>query len=408
MQMMTRVDRALAVYRNPRLKPDIDIDALYAGNYIGSCALLRSSVFGELALSNIKTAEQLIYAAALELCVRQGAIAHVPRVLCHRRDQKSDLRTLEGDLGLLAEHMHARNVSAHITRDDAYNRVVYETSDPQKLVSIIIPTKDHASMLDDCVSSILEKAGYGAFEIVLVENNSTQPETFAFYEELAKRDARVKVVTYEGAFNFSKIVNYGVSQSSGELVLILNNDTKAITDGFLDIMAGYFERPEVGVVGPMLRYPDALVQNAGIALMMSGCLGFMNQNRAPECDQGYLGSLVHPREYSAVLGACLMARRGEFDAVGGFTEELAVTYNDVDFCWKLRERGLRCVFTPYAELYHLEFASRGRDRVNEQRAIQTELEAGIMRQRWPQYFACGDPVYNPACSQVDPNFKLGR
>lgn len=403
-----QVDRALAVYRNPRLKPDIDIDALYAGNYIGSCALLRSSVFGELALSNIKTAEQLIYAAALELCVRQGAIAHAPRVLCHRRDQKSDLRTLEGDLGLLAEHLHARNVSAHITRDDAYNRVVYETSDPQKLVSIIIPTKDHAPMLDDCVSSILEKAGYGAFEIVLVENNSTQPETFAFYEELAKRDARVKVVTYEGAFNFSKIVNYGVSQSNGELVLILNNDTKAITDGFLDIMAGYFERPEVGVVGPMLRYPDGPVQNAGIALMMSGCLGFMNQNRAPECDQGYLGSLVHPREYSAVLGACLMARRGEFDAVGGFTEELAVTYNDVDFCWKLRERGLRCVFTPYAELYHLEFASRGRDRVNEQRAIQTELEAGIMRQRWPQYFACGDPVYNPACSQVDPNFKLGR
>lgn len=243
MQMMTRVDRALAVYRNPRLKPDIDIDALYAGNYIGSCALLRSSVFGELALSNIKTAEQLIYAAALELCVRQGAIAHVPRVLCHRRDQKSDLRTLEGDLGLLAEHMHARNVSAHITRDDAYNRVVYETSDPQKLVSIIIPTKDHASMLDDCVSSILEKAGYGAFEIVLVENNSTQPETFAFYEELAKRDARVKVVTYEGAFNFSKIVNYGVSQSSGELVLILNNDTKAITDGFLDIMGRILRAP---------------------------------------------------------------------------------------------------------------------------------------------------------------------
>lgn len=403
-----QVDRALAVYRNPRLKPDIDIDALYAGNYIGSCALLRANAFGELALANIKTAEQLIYAASLELCVRQGAIVHAPRVLCHRRERKGDLRTLKGDPGLLAEHLHARNVSAHITRDDAYNRVIYETSEPQKLVSIIIPTKDHASMLDDCVSSILEKAGYDTFEIILVENNSTQPETLAFYEEVTKRDARVKVVTYEGAFNFSKIVNYGVSQSSGELVLTLNNDTKAITDGFLDIMAGYFERPEVGVVGPMLRYPDGLVQNAGIALMTSGCLGFMNQNRAPEYDQGYLGSLAHPREYSAVLGACLMVRRDDFDAVGGFTEELAVTYNDVDFCWKLRERGLRCVFTPYAELYHLEFASRGRDRVNEQRAIQTELEAGIMRQRWPRYFACGDPVYNPACSQVDPNFKLGR
>lgn len=403
-----QVDRTLAVYRNPRLKPDIDIDALYAGNYIGSCALLRAGVFGELTLSDIKTAEQLIYAASLELCARQGAIVHVPRVLCHRRDRKSDLRALEGDPELLAEHLHTRNVSAHITRDDAYNRVIYESCEPQKLVSIIIPTKDHASMLEDCVSSILEKAGYDAFEIILVENNSVQPETFAFYEELTKRDAHVKVVTYEGDFNFSKIVNYGVSQSSGELVLILNNDTRVITDGFLDIMAGYFERPEVGVVGPMLRYPDGLVQNAGIALMMSGCLGFMNQNRAPECDQGYLGSLVHPREYSAVLGACLMARRGDFDVVGGFTEELAVTYNDVDFCWKLRERGLRCVFTPYAELYHLEFASRGRDRVNEQRAVQTELEAGVMRQRWPQYFACGDPVYNPACNQADPNFKLGR
>ncbi len=403
-----QVDKALAAYRSPRLKSDLDIDALYAGNYIGSCALVRASALDDLAVLDAETAEQWVYGAALRSSMEQGAVAHVPRVLCHRRDRKHGAHVPASDPQVLADHLHARDVSAHIVRDDVCNKVIYEVSDPQRLLSIVIPTKDHAPMLADCIESILDKAGYDAFEIVLVENNSVEPETFAFYEDIVNREERVKVVTYEGDFNFSKIVNYGVAQSKGELVLVLNNDTKAITDGFVRIMAGYLERPEVGVVGPLLRYPDGLVQNAGIALMTSGCLGFMNQNRAPECDRGYLDSLAHPREYSAVLGACFMMRRADFDAVGGLTEELAVTYNDVDFCWKLRERGLACVFTPYAELYHLEFASRGRDRVNERRAIQTELEAGIMRQRWPHHFACGDPLYNPACDQANPYFKLGR
>ncbi len=397
-------EKRTGTFRAPRLKPDINPDLLFAHNYIGTCVLVRTETFRQIDLVKQSFAGNVVYRLAVNLSFEADAVAHVARILNHR--QKDDFFDMDAEPDIVKTFLHDHDIDAHVERVGMFNEVAYTVVQPEPMVSIVIPTKDHADLLNACVSSILSKADYENFEIVLVENNSTDPKTFLLYEELSCQDERVRVVTFEGGFNYSKIINFGASQARGELLLLLNNDTEAISSGFLRTMVGYFSRMDIGVLGALLRYKDGLVQNAGVALMLDGRLGFVNQNSMPELHEGYLGSLACPYGYSALLGACQMVRHSVFDQVGGYSEELGVTYNDIDFCWRVVSGGLRCVYTPYVQLYHREFASRGRDYVSKERSIQTEREAGTMRLRWPEYFAFGDPVFNPACDAKSPYFKL--
>ena len=248
----------------------------------------------------------------------------------------------------------------------------YALPKPAPLVSIVIPTKDHVETLDACVMSIARKATYANYEIVLVENNSEDLETFACYETLPERVASAsegkgvaRVVYWPGEFNYSQIITLGVEHAKGDYLLLLNNDTKVIVPGFIEELMGYLQRPDAGVVGAKLYFADHLVQHAGILVGVRGALAHANQDFSAK-REGYLARAVRPGNFSAVTGACQMVRRDVFEQVGGYNEELAVGFNDADFCLRVWEAGYRTIFTPYAELHHYEFTSRGREEASEE------------------------------------------
>ena len=247
----------------------------------------------------------------------------------------------------------------------------YALPEPAPLVSIVIPTKDHVETLDACVMSIAQKATYANYEIVLVENNSEAPETFAYYETLPERVAAAsegkgvaRVVYWPGEFNYSQIINFGVEHAKGDYLLLLNNDTEVISPDFIEEMMGYLQRPDAGVVGAKLCFADHLVQHAGILVGVRGALAHANQDFSAK-REGYLARAVRPGNFSVVTGACQMVRRDVFEQVGGYNEKFAVGFKDTDFCLRVWEAGYRTIFTPYAELYHYEFTSRGREEASE-------------------------------------------
>lgn len=248
----------------------------------------------------------------------------------------------------------------------------YALPEPAPLVSIVIPTKDHVETLDACVMSIAQKATYANYEIVLVENNSEAPETFAYYETLPERVAAAsegkgvaRVVYWPGEFNYSQIINFGVEHAKGDYLLLLNNDTEVISPDFIEEMMGYLQRPDAGVVGAKLCFADHLVQHAGILVGVRGALAHANQDFSAK-REGYLARAVRPGNFSVVTGACQMVRRDVFEQVGGYNEKFTVGFKDTDFCLRVWKAGYRTIFTPYAELYHYEFTSRGREEASEE------------------------------------------
>lgn len=399
---------------HPRLKPHFNRDALYSHNYIVHMLMVKASLLDQKGLSTVAVEGAQDY----DLCLKAseaGPLGHVARVLYHWRVHDGSVNdngtakpyALKGGQCALLEHFARRGISVKV--DHGESPFTYHVSylmDHHPLVSVIIPTMDHTSLLDTCVTSLLDKAGWDNLEVLIVENNSKEPATFTYYDQLVDRDDRIRILRYEGPFNYSKIINYGVRAAKGEYLLLLNNDTEALSDNCVATLASYFQRPEVGIVGPLLLFPDGLVQTSGLALMRDARLGFLNQFLTQKTHGGYLGSLEHPRDLSAVLGAAQMVRRELFEAVGGYDEMLAVTYNDVDFCWRVREKEKLVVYTPYAQFSHREFASRGRDTTTAQKAIQTEREAEIMRAKWPSFFRDGDPELNPECDLASPWFAL--
>lgn len=402
---------------SPLLKPDFNLDLLYSHNYIVHLLMVSKRILERVELSPDEVNGSQDYDLSLKAYEAARSIVHVPRVLYHWRQHKDSSNAgnttakpyaIAAGKRALENHFKRRGIRATVEETDTpyvyQPRFLPPSGNP--LVSIIIPTKDHVDYLRPCLASLLEKARYPHYEILLLENNSEEAATFAFYRELDERYENIRIIRYQGPFNYSKIVNHGARHAKGEYLFLLNNDTEAISDGFLEDMLGYFSRPEVGVVGPLLLFPDGLIQQAGLALMTSGRLGFMNQNHSLCTNEGYLGSSSCGFNYSAVLGACQMVRKSVFDQLDGYCEDLAVTYNDVDFCWRIREAGYSVVFTPYSRFYHKEFGSRGSDTASAERAQQTEREAGIMRMRWPEFFALGDPCLNPNCSKNSPYFKL--
>ena len=401
----------------PRFKPDFNRDALYSHNYAVHMLMVKRAVIDSLGPSSPGLEGAQDYDLTLKAS-ELAPVGHVPRVLYHWRTHEKSTNSgnlqakpyaVQAGIRAIEQHFSRRGISVRVeAASSPYTYRVSYSVEHEPLISIIIPTKDHPDLLEPCVDSLLEKAGWSNYEILLVENNSSEPETFALYQKLLDLDQRIRLVTYEGEFNYSKIINFAAREAKGDLLFFLNNDTQAISDGCIRSLAGYFQRPEVGVVGPLLLFPDGLVQTAGLALMSDRRLGFINQNLTLETHGGYLASLECPRNYSAVLGAAQMVRKDVFDAVGGYDERLAVTYNDVDFCWRVRETGKLIVYTPQSQFFHREFATRGRDAISPERAAQTEHEALLMMSKWSDYFKDGDPELNPGCDSASPWFKLPK
>lgn len=249
-------------------------------------------------------------------------------------------------------------------------------------------------MLKDCVASIHARSTYTNYEIIIIENNSETEEIHACYQELQK-DARVRVIYWEGEFNYASINNFGVKQAKGEYLLFLNNDITVITPDWIQELLMFVQRSDVGAAGAKLYYPDGSIQHAGVIVGIGGYAGHaFKRGRPEELGSGYMCRLDITQNLSAVTGACLMVRKAVFDAISGFDSLYKVAANDVDICLRIRRAGYLVVFTPFAELYHYESKTRGYEDTPEKQA-RLEKELSAFRARWKDVLEQGDPYYNP-------------
>ena len=364
-------------------KPDFAPDNLASQNYIGNCVAVREDVLDERALA--LAGESTLWNFNRYICEKctQDEICHISRALFEDTDR--------GDEAADAIQAHGEE-SEHVN-----------TEDEKPLVSIIIPNYEHTEDLRRCVDSIFEINSYENFEIIIVENNSKADDIFAYYGELQeKHPDKVRVIKWDGAFNYSAINNYGAAQAKGDLLLLLNNDTKIIEPGSIGRMAWYAMRGNTGAVGACLLYEDKTIQHSGVIVGIGPDRTAVHPNAGVSViERGYRDSIHHVQNYSAVTGACLMVRRALYEELGGLDEELAVAYNDVDFCLRLRQRGLLNVYVPGAMLYHYESRSRGYDDKGERHA-RFLRESAMFRDRWQAYIDDGDRYYNPNLSKDRP------
>lgn len=406
----------------PVFKTRLNVDLLHSHNCVTHFLMVEKALIDRIGMSPEDVAGAQDYDLTLR-CLAAGArFEHVAHVLYHWRvhpgstaDGSADSKPYAIEAGRLALQRHFDSLGVHGTVEESETpfvyRMRYALPEPAPLVSIVIPTKDHVETLDACVMSIAQKATYANYEIVLVENNSEDQETFAYYETLPERvtaasggKGAARVEWWPGEFNYSQIINFGVKDAKGDYLLLLNNDTEVISPDFIEEMMGYLQRPDAGVVGAKLYFADHLVQHAGIVVGVRGALAHANQDFSAK-REGYLARAVRPGNFSAVTGACQMVRRDVFEQVGGYNEEFAVGFNDADFCLRVWEAGYRTIFTPYAELYHYEFTSRGREEANEEKMRRWKREQALFVQRWPEFFLDGDPWLGPNLSAESEYFS---
>ena len=274
--------------------------------------------------------------------------------------------------------------------------------DPTARVSIIIPTKDKVDLLRVCIESIRKHTNHPSYEILVISNNSEEKATYAYLDQ-AMRDGTLRFLRHDIPFNYAALNNFAVRHCDSPYLLFLNNDTEVVSPEWLTAMLEFAQHQDIGAVGAKLLYPDDTIQHAGVVLGIGGVAGHSHRY-LPEHHLGYFGQHNLVRNYSAVTAACLLTRREVFEAVGGFNEELAVAFNDVDFCLKIRQAGYRIVYTPYARLYHYESASRGSDTTPENTG-RFRAEIAYMLARWGAWLQ-NDPYYNPNLTIWREDFSL--
>ena len=371
---------------NPAFRPEYDPILLRKVNYMGNVFLVRTALFRKVyremeqdSGGKVSLDSDGVHAFLKRLCKsehvrpgqeRSGTVRHIPRILYHEVLENARKVSVDRHIPLLKKDL--------------------------ELVSVIIPNKDHVRDLKSCIDSLLEVNAYHNLEIIIVENNSSSLEIFRYYEEIQKQDGRIHVYTYTGSFNYSRINNFGASKAHGRFLLFLNNDTVILKPSSIWYLASHAERQDVGAVGALLIYPDHTVQHAGVILGYGGIAGHAYQGEELGELPGEYPELLfeHTRNVSAVTGACMLMRREVYEQAGGFDEELAVTFNDVDLCLRLRKEGYRILICPNAELIHNESASRGAED-SEEKVRRFHREIGIFVRRWEKELEAGDPFYNP-------------
>jgi len=413
-------------------KPDYAPDNLRANNYICHFSVFSRKLLDGDELFRSKFDGSQDHDMILRLTDNAKKIVHVPRLMYYWRSHSGSTASgieakpyaIEAAKGAVAEHLQKagfEHFKIESTRAfETIFRIRYQVMGTPK-ISIVIANKDHVEDLRRCVSSILEKSTYDNYEIVLVENNSTSEEIMKYYSSLLGydyrerksggksgpegvfrgKDGRITLVVYQGGFNYSAINNLGVKYSDGEYILLLNNDTEVITVNWMEELLMYAQREDVGAVGAKLFYGDKTIQHAGVVIGLGAhrTAGHTHYKQHRQ-NLGYMGRLCYAQDVTAVTGACLLVKKSLYREVGGLDESFAVSLNDVDFCLKLREKGLLNVFTPFAELFHYESASRGLDD-NGEKAERYNRESEQFREKWKKALEAGDPYYNP-------NFSLDR
>ena len=404
----------LKTLREYHFKPDFSPDTLRGCNYITHFSvfcrdLLQKAGGGERAQFDGAQDYDLI----LRLTEQAKVVHHIPKVLyfwrSHALSTASDISAkpyaIEAGAKAVAAQLQRLGLRGTVApQEDAPGsyRVTYELT-ARPLVSVLIPNKDHTDDLRRCLDSLVQKAGYENLELLVVENNSAQPETFAFYEKELPQYPNCRLLTYKGPFNFSAINNFAARAAKGEQLLLLNNDIELLSDGFITELLMYAQRPDVGAVGAKLYYPDDKIQHAGVFIGIGGSAGHSHKG-LPRDNKGNLYRLSTAQNMSAVTGACLMVKTELYRKLGGLDEQqFAVSYNDVDFCLRLRQAGYLNVFTPYAEAYHYESKSRGLD-TGGPNAQRYQGERQRFCKKYEALILGGDPYYNPHFTLLYENY----
>ena len=397
-------------------KPDYAIDNLRANNYICHFSVFSRELLDGTELFRTKFDGSQDHDMILRLTDNAKHIVHVPKLLYYWRSHAGSVAgnieakpyVVEAARGAVADHLRRhgfKNFTITSTRAfETIFKISYEIIGEPK-ISIIIPNKDHVEDLRRCISSIVEKSTWENYEIIVVENNSETKEIFSYYDEL-QNNPQIRVVTFEGKFNYSKINNFGVSLATGDYVLLLNNDTQVITINWMEELLMYAQRPDVGAVGGKLYYGDKTIQHAGVVIGLGAhrTAGHVHYRQKRE-NLGYMGRLCYAQDMTAVTGACLLVKKSLYEQAGGLDESFEISLNDVDFCLKLRKAGYLNVFTPFAELYHFESISRGLDDQGE-KAKRYNEESERFRNKWKAELEAGDPYFNPNFSLDKSDFSL--
>ena len=402
--------------RDPYFKPDWSPDTFLSRMYTCHFSVYRRSLVEEVGRLRPGFEGSQDWDLMLRASERTHRIYHVPRVLYHWRIHDESTASSAAAkpyasgaaMRAIEEALQRRGEPGtvlEVERCPGTFTVRYAIRD-QKKVSIIMPTRDHGEDVDRSLRSIFEKSTYRDLEVLLIDNGSTEHASLETFERWTKRQARLRVVRYDAPFNFSKINNFGVSQSSGEYVLLLNNDTEVITPDWIEAMLEQAQRQTIGAVGPLLLYSDRTIQHAGVVVGIGGVAGHSHKH-FPVKAVGYFQALSSVTNYSAVTGACMMVQRAKFDEVAGLDEGLAIAFNDIDFCLKLVAAGYRNIYLPHVKLYHFESKSRGYETTKEQIA-RFEREQAIMIERW-QTDSVPDPCYSPnlTLKREDFSFRNG-
>jgi GT2 family glycosyltransferase len=391
----------------PWFKPDFGDDLFLCQNGFGRAVLFRKAALQRITAPDAADLDGAVYAMALRLIpgTRREPL-HCPGILVHVGGDpavtpKARVLYLSGAarkaavVDFVARRPALSGASIDGPDDRGVLRLRHPLPDSPPLVSIIIPTRDRKDLLEQCIKGLDQTTAYRNFEIIVVDNDSREPETKAYLAALARRE-NVRIAPAPGPFNYPRLINLGAAMAQGELLMTLNNDIEAIEPDWLGELVGQALRPDVGLVGCLLLYPDRSVQHAGVIIGLSGVAGHMYAE-APAGDPGYAGRILTTQDLSAVTGACQIMRRALFDRLGGMDEaHLAVAYNDIDFCLRVRAAGLRVIYTPHARLLHRHSASRGSD-VRPERLASFTWEREFMRTRWARVIQ-DDPFFNPNLS----------
>ena len=399
----------------PHFKPDFNLDLLCTVNYICHLFVVRSDLAAKAGLLRPEYDGAQDYDFIFRCVEETSKICHIPKILYHWRchedstseNPESKMYAFDAGQRAVQAHFDRMGIGAEVYKGEylgLYRTHYIRGYDP--LISIIIPNKDHTEDLERCISSIEKKSTYRNFEYIIVENNSTSEETFAYYKKLEKENPRVHMAYWDGPFNYSAINNFGASFAKGEYLLLLNNDTEVINPDWLEELLGYCMRPDVGIVGARLYYEDETIQHAGVVLGFGGIAGhcFVQQ---PRGNTGYCHRIICAQNYSAVTAACMMVKKKAFDEVSGLSTDLAVAFNDIDFCLKVQAAGYLVVYNPYAELYHYESKSRGLEDTPEKKE-RFAREIATLEGHWPEIFSRPDPYYNPNLTLKSQDFSLKR
>ncbi len=385
---------------HPFFKPDWSPDLFLSFMYTGYLGIYRKNLIDEIGGFRKAFEGGEEYDLLLRLTEKTGKIFHVPNILCHRKtyDHNSSPETVQdaylAGKKALEETISRRGEEGVVIQGDdrQYYQVRYFIKE-YDLVSIIIPTKNLGTLLDNCLASVFNKTLYPNFEVILIDNGTTDAYSLGVIEKWERKETdRVRRFVVDVAFNYSYLNNFAVSQARGKYLLFLNNDTEVVTPDWLDAMVEQAQRSTIGAVGALLLYQDDTIQHAGVLGGTLGSAGHAHKD-FPYGHAGYFNRLKTMNNYAAVTAACLMCRREVFEEIGGFEERLAVSFNDVDLCFKIIEKGYYNVWLPHVILYHYESKSRGDDIISRNKRARLMCEAKYLQKRWKRLLR-NDPFYN--------------